>query len=33
MRLFKEVIKNNLKMITFYVLIGIIINIYNTGIC
>ena len=26
MRLFKEVIKNNLKMITFYVLIGIIIN-------
>lgn len=26
MRLFKEVIKNNLKMIIFYVLIGIIIN-------
>lgn len=26
MRLFKEVIKNNLKMILFYVLIGIIIN-------
>lgn len=32
MRLFKEVIKNNLKMIIFYVLIGIIINfldLYN----
>ena len=26
MRLFKDVIKNNLKMIIFYVLIGIIIN-------
>ena len=26
MKLFKEVIKNNLKMIIFYVLIGIIIN-------
>ena len=26
MRLFKEVIKNNLKMIIFYVLIGIVIN-------
>lgn len=26
MKLFKEVIQNNLKMIIFYVLIGIIIN-------
>ena len=26
MKLFKEVIKNNIKMIMFYVLIGIIIN-------
>ena len=26
MKLFKEVIKNNLKMIIFYVLIGILIN-------
>lgn len=29
MRLFKEVIKNNLKMIIFYVLIGIIINFFD----
>ena len=26
MKLFKEVIKNNIKMIIFYILIGIIIN-------
>ena len=29
MKLFKEVIKNNLKMIIFYILIGIIINFLN----
>ena len=29
MKLFKEVLKNNSKMIIFYVLIGVVINFLN----